>query len=189
MNCLKEHIKSYSILTENEIDNIVSSFYPMTIERNGYFLQIGQLCYKIAFVKSGLFRLYHLNEDGEEVTTYFSKPKTFITSHDHFDKQTKTNETIQAIIQSELLVIDKTEFENILKNIPTFQTIIRNVFGQVATELKKKNALLQELSADKRYNFLMENEPFFIQNVPLNYLASYLGITPQHLSRIRKKTI
>lgn len=186
---LKEYIKSYSILTENEIDSIVSSFYSMTINSNSHFLQLGQLCTKIAFVKSGLVRLYHLNEDGEEITTYFSKPKTFTTSHDHFDKQTKTNEAIQAIIPSELLVIDKAALENILKNIPAFQTIIRNIFGQVATELKKKNVLLQELSADKRYNFLIENEPFFIQNVPLNYLASYLGITPQHLSRIRKKTI
>ena len=187
MKHLEEHIKSLAKLNENEITKIVSFFNPLTIDSNQHFLKIGQLCNKVAFIKSGLVRLYHLNENGEETTFYFSKPNTFVTSHEHYHNQNPSNEAIQAVIKTELLVIDKTDLEYLYENIPILQIISRKSIEQVANELKKKGTLFQEYSADKRYNYLMENDTFIIQNTPLKYLASYIGISPQHLSRIRRQ--
>jgi len=185
MKSLKEYIKSILILTDNELNDIVSFFYPLTINSNQHFLEIGQICNQVAFVKSGLVRLYHLNENGEETTTYFSKPNTFTTSHEHYNNQNKSSEAIQAVVKTELFVIDKTDLETIFNKYPSFYMVSQKATEQVATELKKKNNR-QALSAVNRYNSLLQEDSLIIKNVPLKYLASYIGISPQHLSRIRR---
>lgn len=187
MDYLKEYIKPLAALSENEINYIVSFFYPLTLKNNQHFLQVGQICNKVAFIKTGLVRLYHFNEKGEEITTFFSKPNTFTTSHEHYNNQSQSSEAIQAVVKTELLVINKADLEDVFKKVPSFQIVNRKTVEQVATELKKKNTLLQEFSADKRYTYMMKHDPFIIQHVPLKYLASYIGISPQHLSRIRKQ--
>jgi CRP/FNR family transcriptional regulator, anaerobic regulatory protein len=102
--------------------------------------------------------------------------------------QTPTTEGIQALTAAELLVISKKDLEMLYQKVPAMQEVGRKATENVVAAMSNRISILINQSAEKRYDTIMERHPILIQTVPLQYLASYLGITPQHLSRIRKKS-
>lgn len=174
-------------LKKEEKELVLSFFKPVLISKENYFLVYGKRCHEIAFIQKGVLRIFHKDENGEEVTHYFPPQGSFVTSHESMNTNTPSKEGIQAITDAELLVITKENLDFLYQKVPAIQDLGRWATENVVAEMSKRISILINNSAEKRYSILMEQNAVLIQTVPLHYLASYLGITPQHLSRIRKK--
>lgn len=134
-----------------------------------------------------MLRIYYYNDKGDETTCYFALPNDFVTSFSSFNSNTPSTENIQAILPTELLVIHKYDLDKLYKEILSMQEFGRKAAENMTIAMEKRIALFQNNTAEDRYRYLMKHNPVLLQTVPLQYLASYLGITPQHLSRLRKK--
>jgi len=137
-------------------------------------------------VKSGLFRSFYYSSVEEEVTYCFTFANSFVSAYSSLLSQTKTVENIQAIADVELFAISRAEILNLEQSSTNWLKFFKFMAEQEYIKLEKRVFLLQKESAQKRYEDLVINAPEYLQLIPLNYLASYLGITQRHLSRIRK---
>jgi len=141
------------------------------------------------FVVSGFLRLFHYDERGEEVTTHINCPPGFITSYFHFTDQTKSNENLECITDCELLRITKRNLDTLTQQSMLFKDFSISVFQKSLAYNNNRSKELATLSAEERYQKLMQDYPDILKNVPLQYIASFLGMNPKSLSRIRKKFI
>lgn len=184
---LKHIIQSTIAISLDELGFMLTLFKPLDLKKDDYFLELGKRCHQVAFIKSGMLRIYYPNDKGEETTCYFSLPNEFVTSFSSFSTGNASAENIQAIMPTELLVIEKSDLEMLYAKIPVTQEFGRKSAENVTMLMEKRIALFLNNSAEERYEYMLKHQPILLQTVPLQYLASYLGITPQHLSRLRKK--
>ncbi|MBK8405164.1 MAG: Crp/Fnr family transcriptional regulator [Bacteroidia bacterium] len=184
---LKQIIQNTISISTPELDFMLSLFKPLNLKKDDYFLEFGKRCHQVAFVKSGMLRIYYPNDKGEETTCYFSLPYEFVTSFSSFSTGNASIENIQAVLPTELFVIEKNDLEMLYSKIPITQEFGRKSAENVTMLMERRIALFLNNSAEERYKFILKHHPILLQTVPLQYLASYLGISPQHLSRLRKK--
>ena len=151
-----------------------------------YFLREGKVCQHIGFIEKGLFRLYYLN-DGKEVTNCFCKENTITCSYRSLITQQPSDVAIQAVEDTRLLTISNDSLQELYKKNLFWQQVGRLAGEAEYITIDCHNRFLNDLSATERYKQVLEKEADLLQRVPLNYLASYLQITPETLSRIRKK--
>jgi CRP/FNR family transcriptional regulator, anaerobic regulatory protein len=154
------------------------------LAKKEFLLRPGQVARNMNFIESGLLRAYYMNGD-TEVSSWFMKEGDVCVSIESFYKQKASYEFIQAIEDTALLYIDYAELENIYKNFPEF-----NFIGRVLT-IKYLELWAQQLyairmqNAKERYEWLVRYHPGILLRVPQKYIASYLDITPETLSKIR----
>ncbi|MFC4213323.1 Crp/Fnr family transcriptional regulator [Pedobacter lithocola] len=184
---LWQNIESTISISETDLDFTLSLFNHISLKKDDYFLEIGKRCNHVAFVKSGMLRVFYPNNKAEETTCYFSLPNEFVTSFSSFTSGKPSTENIQAIEPSELFIISKQNLEELYQKIPSTQEFGRKAAENLAIIMEKRISLFLNNSAEERYQYLLKNNPILIQSVPLQHLASYIGISPQHLSRLRKK--
>ena len=151
-----------------------------------HFLQQGKVCRNIAFVEEGLLRLYYLN-DGKEVTNCFCKENTLTSSYSSLITQKESDIAIQAIEPSKLITLSYDALQKLYQQDLFWQQVGRLAAENeyIATECHTR--FLRDLSATERYMKVLEEESELLQRVALNYLATYLQVSPETLSRIRKK--
>ncbi len=134
-------------------------------------------------------RLFYYDDNGDEVTTLIASPNRFITSFLDFIHQKKSNENLECITDCEFYRIERSKMLELIDKNENFKKFSLVIFEQaIATNQIRANDFAT-LTADLRYKKLMEQQPEIIQNVPIQYIASYLGIKPQSLSRIRKQLL
>jgi len=186
MNGLLPVIKSLITVSAVEEEMIKGLFKPLLLKSGEYFLEEGQLCRYVGFIEQGLVR-YHLDNDGEQQTLYFSKEGEFVCNYQSFLPRAPSNTSIQAIEDCSLMVISYENLQKLYKDIAE-----GNKLGRLAIESVFLNSLQQLKSFYKdspaaRYQQFLKAYPDLIQRVPQYYIASYVGIKPQSLSRIRKR--
>ncbi|WP_175620891.1 Crp/Fnr family transcriptional regulator [Chryseobacterium schmidteae] len=184
---IQQFFQSFYLFSKNEIDNLLAFFKERTIAKNDFFVKEGENCKEIAFIQSGLFRSYYVSEEGKDNTYCFRFPNDLLASYSSFISNKPTVENLQAITEATLLVIKKEKIQELASKNPNWSEFSRMIAEQEYLELEKRFFQLQQNDAAQRYTFLIENQPDYIQKIPLQYLASYLGITQRHLSRIRKE--
>ncbi len=183
---LRDALASFNILSDEELSGVEEGLTTRILKKGEFFIQEGQVSKEIAFVKSGLLRSYYHSSNGEEVTYCISFTDTFLSAYSSFLQQTKTVENVQAITDVELQIIPRKTIIELEQTSTNWLRFMKKVAEQEYIKLEKRIFLLQKETAEKRYEDLMQNQPELLQVVPLSYLSSYLGITPRHLSRIRK---
>ncbi len=156
------------------------------IAAGDYFLREGQVCQHIGFIEKGLCRLYYLN-DGKEVTNCFCKENTITCSYRSLITQQPSDVAIQAIEDVTLLTLSNESLQALYKKNLFWQQVGRLAGEAEYINVDCHNRFLTDLTATERYLQVLEEEPDLLQRVPLQYLASYLQIAPETLSRIRKK--
>lgn len=182
---LNKFISQYVNLTEDELETITSKFKSKTVSKNGYLLRQGETCKDLVFVQSGCLRLYYLNDD-VEVSVWFAFPHSSAIEIYSFISEHPSNYFLQAIEDSEVLFLSKTELNKLYEQQPKMQEMMRNFWEDVILNLIKRFTALQTDSAEKRYLDLLK-KPDYLEAIPQKYLASFIGVTPTSLSRIRKK--
>jgi CRP-like cAMP-binding protein len=173
-------------LSEHLQEHLLTILKTKKISKKDNLLKIGQVCNNIYFVEKGLLRCYYIKED-KEVCSWFMKEGDVIISVESFFKQTQSYEAIQALEDSTVNYISYNELQFIYKKFPEF-----NFIGRVLTESyymlseQRLFSLRMQKSAEK-YLYLQQHFPEFLLRLPSRYIASYLGITEETLSRIRGK--
>ncbi|WP_248874263.1 Crp/Fnr family transcriptional regulator [Epilithonimonas zeae] len=147
----------------------------------------GKVPQYLYFVVSGFVRLFHYNDKGDEVTTHINCPPGFITSYSNFTNQTRSDENLECITDCELLRITKEDLDLLTQKSPAFKDFSFFVFQKSLSYNEKRAKELATLTAEKRYLKLMTEHPELLHNVPMQYIASFLGMNPKSLSRIRKQ--
>ncbi len=184
---IRHFLESFKILTDSEIDLFIRLLRSKILKKSEYFIQERQTCNQVAFVLSGSLRTYYTSDRGEEITYCITFSNSLVTAYSSFLTAQPTQENIQAITKTELLIIQKNKFETLLHQNSNWIYFLKTIAEQQYIELEKRIFQLQKSDAKKRYVELIKNQPEFIQKIPLQYLASYLGISQRHLSRIRKE--
>jgi CRP/FNR family transcriptional regulator, anaerobic regulatory protein len=141
------------------------------------------------FIVSGHMRNFYLDSNGEEVTTDINNGPMFFTSYTHFINRTVSNENIECITNCELLKMDRANVDVLYQKGISKKDYTMMILQKFLDEEKKRMKEMLTLTTEKRYVKFLNNCPNIIQNVPLKYIASYLGIKPESLSRIRRNYI
>ncbi len=181
----EDYIRSFNILTDKEIAISASYLTPLSLKRNEFFIREGEVCNRFAFVVSGVLRNFYLSNTGEDVTHCLSFPGKLINAYSSFITRQKTFENIHAVSDTELLVMQRNDYEMLVDSSRNWLLLSKTIAEQTYLEMERRLLILQMQSAEKRYHDLITNYPDYLQEIPLKYLASYLGITQRHLSRLR----
>lgn len=187
IDSLKQFLASFNILTDIEMDAFAQLTTYKRLKKYDYFSKEGEICKQVAFVVSGSLRSFYISDKNEEVTYCLTFPNNLMTAYSSYLTSQPTQENIQAIIETELLVIEKEAFEKLAMQHSNWVLFLKTIAEQQYIELEKRIFQLQKSDAITRYSNLIKNQPEYIQSIPLYYLASYLGISQRHLSRIRKE--
>jgi CRP-like cAMP-binding protein len=158
-----------------------------TITKNDFLIRQGQVCNEIVFIKSGILRSFYITSEGEEITNCITFENELMSAYSSFISQFPTDENIQSLTSAQLQVISRTDLLNLYKKSIRWQEVGRILAEMQYVELEKRIVSFQKQNAKQRYEELLKNHPNYIQYIPLNNLASFLGITIRHLSRLRKE--
>ena len=174
-------------LPSADLGPLLSAFSPLQqLSRGAFLVQPGQQCDFLAYIHSGAFRVFFLNEKGQELTTWFSFADMFVTDLLAYYKEAQATYFVEAVEKSEVSLIRKPQLESLYGQYPAYQEFGRKFAERGMTLVMDRMVSLQTKSAEERYLELLE-QPKFLQKIPLKYLATYLGITDSSLSRIRKQ--
>jgi CRP-like cAMP-binding protein len=182
-------IHQKTVLSEGEIAMCTQYFEPILITKNQIIQKEGEVPRYLYFIASGFMRLFHYNDLGDEVTTHINCPPGFLTPYSHFVNQTRSTEIVECITNCELFRITKDNLDHLTESSPAFKSFSIWVFQQAITYNETRAKELAILTAEQRYRKLIETYPAMIQNVPVRYIASFLGMKPESLSRIRRQMI
>ncbi|MBI1289254.1 MAG: cyclic nucleotide-binding domain-containing protein [Flavobacteriales bacterium] len=183
---VQNYIQSIVDFTDEEMDIIMSHFKPMNIPAGEYFVDEGIVCKNIGFITKGYIRTYYeINE--QEVTTMVLTKHNIVTAHASFTLQRPSKSYIQAISDCELLVMSKESMQELYDRFPKWERLGRLITEQVYGYMESRVVDYLSLSPEDRYRKMLDNDAKILKNVPLRYIASMLGITPETLSRIRNK--
>lgn len=189
MTELEQHIKSYfEILELDELTKISSLFKLTTLKRGDYFLKTGKICNRFCFIQSGLLRVFALS-DGKEITQWISTKGYFGTDLSSFFLESPSRWTIQALVNAEIYTITKNEYKKIADIIPKWNEFEKKFIIKCFTIMEERIFNHLSMSAEERYSFFFENNRELFNQVPLQYIASMLGMTPETFSRIRRKQL
>ncbi len=168
-----------------DIERIARSFKPKDYDKDDHFVEAGQVSMHLGFIEQGMFQ-YYFPADGEERTTYVTAENTFLASVASFLNGTPSNEGIRALTKARVWRIVKEDMRALLEELPSFKNYYIGLLEWQIGCIDKSRHELLVLSAEERYHRLITTEPELLQRIPLQYLASILGVTPRHLSRIRR---
>lgn len=174
-------------LTEAEMHETMSSYRPMALNANDYFLKEGQVCTHIGFVTKGLLRAYFFDDQANEITTAFYPEGSLIISFDSFNNQVPARENIRAMEDSELMVVSYERQKELYTLVPIWNKVCKELADVASGEMLQRAKDFQILPAAERYQKFCDENPDLLQRVNLGHIASYIGVDNATLSRIRKK--
>lgn len=185
---LKSFIEKYTDLPSSEWQIIEKAFHKNEYKKDTMLLTEGNICGKFYFIESGIVRFFY-NVDGNEITKVFTVAPYCFTSKTSFIKQEIANESIQVIDNA---IIWETTYSNYkeLESLNSWRIFIQKILAEVQEFAENFHLASKTKTAEIRYQKFCERyHPGIIQKIPLKYISSFLGIAPQSLSRIRKKSI
>ncbi len=186
MTELEKYIQTYFGVSIDDLSKISSFFKPKTLKKGDYFLKSGRYCDKLGFVQSGIIREYVFMQD-KEITKWISTKGYFVVDLSSFVFQQTARWNIQALTDCELYVIDSEDYQKIGQVISSWTSLEKLFIAKCFTVLEDRILQHLSMSAEERYNQLFIFNKELFNQVPLQYLASMLGMTPETLSRLRKK--
>ena len=184
---LRAHIEKRIHLRDEEFSRCTQFFIPRKVKKRQFLLQEGDICRHIAFVNSGCLRAYTVDHKGEEHIIQFAIEDWWISDLNSYLTGSPATYNIDALQDSEVLLLEKSARDKLLEAVPSIERFFRLLqeANYIATHRRINNSL--SASAEERYLQFIKTYPALVEQVPQGHIASYLGITPQSLSRIRKE--
>lgn len=189
MTELEHYIKSYfGVVNADDLKSIVSFFRLETIKKGDFLLKAGKRCDKLSFVQSGLLRMFISTEE-KEITQWISTKGYFSTDLSSFVFDTPSRLSIQALTDTEVYSISKADYTKIGALVPKWNELEKLFIIRCFIMLEERIFSHLSMTAEERYDYFFENNRELFNQVPLQYIASMLGMTPETFSRIRKKQL
>ena len=162
-------------------------FRPMTLQKHDFFSKEGERAQKIGFLEKGVVRAFFLNEGGKEYTKQFFTSGSIIGAYSSLLTKQPNRIAQQALTDCEILVADFSDLERLYDLFHDFERLGRRIAERYFLEKEQKELEMALLDADMRYMIMKDRFPGLEGLVPQYHIASYLGISPTQLSRIRRK--
>lgn len=162
-------------------------FTPYFVKKNTLLESAGTVHKYHNFVVSGYMRNFHIDTNGKEVTTDFNNAPRFFTSYHSFINQEVSNENLHCMTDCKILSINRKDNEVITRSGKNSQQYVEKILQYHLESSRQRIIDINTLSAKERYLKILKTQPTILQNIPINYIASYLGINPGSLSRIRQE--
>lgn len=188
MQQIKTYLDQIATISNSDWDFFTSKLQRRVISKKSIFLKLNDIENTISFIESGVVRLYIPKEDlDKEITFGFSFKDQFISAYDSFLTQQPSAYQLQALTETTILSITYSDLQEVYK-----MTQIGNLIGRLTAERlflikSKREQNLLNLTAEERYMKLFKERPELLKVIPLKYISSYIGVTAQALSRIRKR--
>jgi CRP/FNR family transcriptional regulator, anaerobic regulatory protein len=177
----------YHPFKNDEKELIAQSFQYLNLNQNDYFLKAGDVSNKIGFVETGVFRVFHIQENGDEITRNFIFENRFVVEMESFGTGKPTNDSIIAETDAIIWVIKKTDYEKLKKEIPQLEIVANRIIEATLLNNMLNRSNLIHLTAKDKYLYFLEKYPSLVNRISLKNIASFLGIAQPSLSRIRKE--
>jgi CRP-like cAMP-binding protein len=176
-------------LTTNELKIIRSYFYEEKLNKNDFFSTANTVCNKLSIVQNGILRVYALSDEGKEITQWISTEKFLVTDVRGFFFNEPNRWTIQAFTDLTLLTITKENYGKLCKDIPKWNEIEKRFIVKCFSMIEDRIFSHLSMSAEERYDLYFSQNKALFNQVPLQYIASVLGMSAETFSRIRKRKI
>jgi CRP-like cAMP-binding protein len=187
MNDLKTYLERFIPFSESEMARITSLFSEVTLKKNDYFAKAGAYPSQLGFVSKGILRAFFRNHAGHEYNKTFFMPFGFVAPYASLLTKEENSINIQCLTNCTLLVADYNKLTALYEEIPKLERVAR-MMAEYKFALKEKREIeLVTLDASQRYAIFREEHPSLENQINQYHIASYLGITPTQLSRIRAK--
>jgi CRP-like cAMP-binding protein len=190
MHQIKLYLDKIASISSSDWNFFISKLHRRIITKKSVFIKVNQIENHISFIESGIVRLFIPRDNPEkEITFGFSFKNQFVSAYDSFLTQSPSNYQLQALTETAMLSISYKDLQSVYKS-----TQIGNLIGRLTAEdlfliKSKREQNLLNLNAEQRYLKLFKERPELLKSVPLKYISSYIGVTAQALSRIRKRLV
>lgn len=175
-------------LDNEEVEHFISKLQVKQFGKKEMVLQEGNICKHAYFINKGCLR-YFYNIDGQENTGQFFFENSWYADYESYLSGKPSNQNIETLEKSVIILLAKSDLEQLFIDIPKFEKFGRIMAENAFLGLRNRNEMLTNQSAEERYLNLMKERPKVFERVPQHYIASYLGIKPPSLSRIRKRIV
>ncbi|REC44484.1 Crp/Fnr family transcriptional regulator [Chryseobacterium sp. 5_R23647] len=186
---LISHIQNKVSLTEEEKTELQAFFSVKKLKKKQYLLQEGDVCKCLSFVNKGLLKSYFTDEKGGENINMFAFEGWWISDFKSFINQEKAVLNIDAVEETELLMITLEDYDKLMLKIPVMDRYFRILYQNSLVTKDYRLIASNSYTAEEKYLQLVHKNPEMIKRVPHNLIASYLGLAPETISRIRKKIL
>lgn len=184
---IEDYIRKEILVSDSEVNTILSFFKPLTPSRNEVLVTQGQTSQRMFFVGTGCLRIFFINEEGADSTRYLAFENNFATALVSFITEEPSFEFIQALEETELLYITRKDFYHLTEIIPTWEKFYRHYLEMAYVTNTKRLMSFITMDARERYKLLLSQNPNFVQRLPNKMVASYLNISQETLSRLKSK--
>ena len=184
---LEKNLKERTEIDGKTVSYISSYFKFKKTKRNEFLLKEGEICKHFYFVNKGCIRLFNINKDGEEGKRYFHFEDAFGTALPSLINQKPSYEFMQTIEASELLVINRNDYFHLVDTVPQFGTVYRQILESAYLKSQERIYFFQGLEAIEKVRWVLTNQSRWLTRLSNKMVASYLGLTPQTLSRLKSK--
>jgi CRP-like cAMP-binding protein len=174
------------LLKEEEWQDLQEKLTVQQLKKGEFLTRAGEICRQVSFINKGLLRLFYL-VDGREISTGFLAENEYISQYDSFLNQQPSAGNIDALEDCEVINLSYEHMQALYQSRPVFEIFGRKMAEKLFIMISTQTTRLLTLTPEERYKVVLEEKPFIIQRVPQYMIASLIGITPEHLSRIRKK--
>jgi CRP-like cAMP-binding protein len=186
MQPLRQYLQTITPLSDADWEVIESRLQKRSFRKGEVLLREGQTCTEVFFILQGLIRLY-VARDGKEICRQFFIENSFFSEYQSFLSQQPASTFVDVLEDTEVLSFTYQDMQHFYGVLPSFQLIGRKIAEQLFIKISERvNSFLTE-PPEQRYQQLLSSRPKLIQRIPQYMIASYLGITPEHLSRLRRK--
>ena len=179
-------LNQITVLKEEEIKLVESSFKPLSLKKGDYFLQAGEINRHVGFLQKGLVR-YFVYKDGEESTFEFTKEGEFVADYQSFRNNTTSVQNIQAIEDCEMLIINKADLQSIFDSTKNGNLLGRHIIEHRFDVMVNQLLAIYMQNHEERYKNFMSHYADLSQRIPQYLIASYVGVKAPSLSRIRRR--
>jgi CRP-like cAMP-binding protein len=186
MEKLKAALAFGGILTSDDIQVITERIIERDLAPGAHFLEQGKVSNEIGFIDSGVMRAYSVSETGEEATVYFFRANQFAVDLESYYSRKPCTHPLQAITNCRMHVVQRTDWERLNEAIPRLFILTKTLAEATLLNKIKDNDFLNFGTASDKYREFVKRYPDLVLQIPMQYIASYLKITPQSLSRIRR---
>ncbi|XRE43777.1 cAMP-binding protein - catabolite gene activator and regulatory subunit of cAMP-dependent protein kinase [Tenacibaculum discolor] len=184
---LKNHIKSYTNFSEEELTEVLSFFDRQSYKKKETLLPTSNRCDKLFFVAKGCLQLYFIDDLGHKKTTQFALESWWLTDFLAFQNQKRSNFTVEAVENSIVLSISFSKYNELLSKFPLLEKYFRSIYETAYGAALMRLKYINSYSKEEMFFRFREDFPEFVQRVPQYSLASFLGLTPEYLSEIKRK--